>query len=120
MELNKYVAEVFQSIDRMDASKFASFITPEGCFRYANNPAIEGNKAIETFVGGLFQSLKGISHSNLESWQASEAIFVNGTVSYLRHNDTKLAVPFSCTWKMLNGSIDEYLIFVDSSELFQQ
>jgi hypothetical protein len=119
MELKIFVAEVFQSVDRMDAPKFASFFVPEGIFRFANNPAVEGNKAIEAFVGGFFQSLKGISHSNLESWQAGEAIFVNGTVTYLRHNDTKLEVPFSCTWKMLNGLIDEYLVFVDSSELYQ-
>jgi hypothetical protein len=119
MVLRKYVAEVYQSIDSMDASKFTSFFTPNGLFRFANNPAVEGLKSIESFVGGFFQSLKGISHSNLESWQAGEAIFVNGTVSYLRHNDSKLEVPFSCTWKMMDGQIDEYLIFVDSSALYQ-
>ena len=119
MKLKIFVSEVFQSVDKMDTAKFVSFFTPGGLFRFANIPAVEGIAAIETFVDGFFQSLKGISHSNLESWQAGEAIFVNGTVSYLRHNDTTLEVPFSCTWKMLDGLIDEYLIFVDSSALYQ-
>lgn len=118
MELKTIVSTVYQAIDSEDATKFASFISPEGIFRFANIPAVQGNKAIEAFVEGFFKSLKGISHSNLESWSIDHVIFVNGNVKYTRHNNTSLEVPFSCTWKMENGLIDEYLIFVDTSELY--
>ena len=119
MDLKLFVSNVYQSIDSADAISFASFITPNGSFRFANNPAVTGTDAIEAYVAGFFQSLKGISHSNLESWNTGEAIFVNGIVKYTRHNDTILELPFSCTWKMKNQLIDEYLIFIDSSELYQ-
>lgn len=119
MENNTYVKEIYQAIDNADAKKFASHITPHGSFRFANNPAITGNEAIEAYVDGFFKSLKGISHSNLESWSTGDAIFVNGTVKYTRHNDTALVLPFSCTWIMKDGLIDQYLIFIDSSELYQ-
>ena len=119
MEFKTFVTEVYQSIDRADASAFAGFITPNGSFRFANNPAVTGTATIETYVAGFFQSLKGINHSNLESWSTGNAIFVNGTVKYTRHNDTILEVPFSCTWKMKDQLIDQYLIFIDCSELYQ-
>jgi hypothetical protein len=119
MQLKSFVTEVFQSIDQVDSAKFASFITPNGSFRFANNPAVKGNKAIEDYVEGFLQSLKGISHSNLESWTSENTVFVNGNVKYTRHNNTTLDVPFSCTWKMKGHAIDEYLIFVDSSQLYQ-
>ncbi len=119
MELKSFVTEVYQSIDHADATKFASFITPNGCFRFGNNPAVVGTKEIDAYVDGFFKSLKGINHSNLESWIAGTVIFVNGTVKYTRHNSTTLEVPFSCTWKMKGRLIDEYLIFIDSSELYQ-
>ncbi len=117
MEYKSLVSAVYQSIDNSDAVNFASFITPNGIFRFANIPAVKGNKAIEEFVEGFFKSLKGISHSNLESWSAENVIFVIGNVKYNRHNNTSLEVPFSCTWKMKDGLIDEYLIFTDNSEL---
>lgn len=119
MEFKKLVSVVYHSIDHTDAAKFASFITPNGIFRFANIPAVAGNKSIEEFVDGFFKSLKGISHSNLESWNVEDVIFVNGNVKYTRHNNTSLEVPFSCTWKMKDGLINEYLIFVDNSELYQ-
>ena len=118
MELKTFVTEVYQSIDRADAVKFASYLTPTGSFRFANHPAVFGNGEVAAFVDGFFKSLKGIIHSNLEYWATGDVIFVNGTVTYTRHNETTLALPFSCTWKMKGLLIDEYLIFIDSSELY--
>ena len=119
MEYKDLVSAAYQSIDSADAAKFSSFITPDGVFRFANIPAVKGNKQIEEFVAGFFKSLKGISHSNLESWSVEDVVFVNGNVKYTRHNNTSLEVPFSCTWKMKDGLIDEYLIFTDNSELYK-
>jgi len=119
MENQLNLAEIFQSIDNADATKFASFISSDGCFRYANNPPVFGSEAIEAYVAGFFQSIKGINHSNLESWRTSDTISVNGTVQYTRHNDTTLEIPFACTWKLKDYLIDQYLIYIDSSELYQ-
>lgn len=119
MDYKALVSKVYQSIDSADAAKFASFIAPSGIFRFANIPAVKGNKAIQAFVADFFKSLNGIRHSDLESWSLEDVIFVNGTVKYTRHNDTLLELPFSCTWKMKDGLIDEYLIFIDASELYQ-
>lgn len=119
MELKTFVTEVYQSIDSADAAKFASYITSDGAFRFANHPAVNGREPIREFVDGFFKSLKGIAHSNLEYWNAEGVLFVNGTVKYTRHNDTTLELPFSCTWKMKGQLIDQYLIFIDSSELYQ-
>lgn len=119
MELKSFVNEVYQAIDRADATSFANYIAAEGLFRFANQPPVVGTEAIRNYVAGFFSSLKGIAHSGLESWQAEGAIFVNGNVKYTRHNDTTLELPFSCTWKMSDGKIDQYLIFIDSSELYQ-
>lgn len=119
MKLSSFVTEVYKAIDQADAKKFASFITPGGTFRFANNPGVTGNADIEAYVDGFFRSLKGIAHSGLESWSAGDVIFVNGTVKYTRLNGTSLELPFSCTWKMEGSLIDQYLIFIDSSELYQ-
>lgn len=119
MELNSFVTEVYQSIDRADAKKFASYITADGTFRFANNPSVKGTEAIEAYVDGFFKSLKAVAHSNLESWRAGDVLFVNGTVTYTRHNGTSLELPFSCTWKMKGNLIDQYLIYIDSSELYR-
>ena len=119
MELKSFVTEVYQSIDSADAKKFASCFTQNGIFRFANNPEVTGIAEVEAYVDGFFKSLKKVSHSNLEYWSTGEVIFVNGTVQYTRHNNTTLELPFSCTWKMEGHLIRQYLIYIDSSELYQ-
>ena len=119
MEYRELVSAVFQSIDNSDSAKFASYITSNGTFRFANIPAVKGNEAIEAYVEGFFKSLKKIIHSNLESWIVDDVILVNGNVKYTRHNNSTLEIPFSCTWKMKHGLIDQYLIFTDNSELYK-
>lgn len=119
MELKSFVTEVYQAIDSADAKKFASFFTQNGSFRFANNPEVTGKEEVEAYVDGFFKSLKEVSHSNLESWNSGDVIFVNGTVLYTRHNNTMLELPFSCTWKMQGKLIGQYLIFIDSSELYR-
>ena len=46
--------------------------------------------------------------------------FATGRVTYTRHDDSTLQVPFSVILKMQGDLIDEYLIFVDTSELYKQ
>jgi hypothetical protein len=114
-ELSK---KVFASIDAFNSKEFASFFTKDGIFRFANMPPVVGSSDVETFVDNFFKSIKKISHSGLETWEVPGVIFVNGTVNYTRHNDTKLSVPFSVTWKMRDEKIHEYFIFVDNSQLY--
>ena len=57
MDYKALVTAAYQSIDSSDAAKFASLISPGGIFRFANIPAVKGNKAIEAFVAGFFKSL---------------------------------------------------------------
>jgi hypothetical protein len=119
MDLKSFVTEVYQSIDSSDAKKFASYFAQNGIFRFANNPEVAGIADVEAYVDGFFRSLKNVSHSNLEYWNTGDVIFVNGTVQYTRLNNTTLVLPFSCTWKMEGQKIKQYLIYIDSSELYQ-
>lgn len=119
MELQSFVSEVYQAIDGADARKFATYFEADGSFRFANNPEVFGVAAVEAYVDQFFKSLKSVSHSSLESWSADGVIFVNGVVKYTRLNGTTLELPFSCTWKMQGRLIRQYLIFIDSSELYQ-
>ncbi len=109
---------LFKAIDDMNTEKFVSYIADDGILRFGNQSVIEGKKAIFEYIDAFFKAIKAIAHSELEIWQLSDVSFVNGRVTYTRHNDTQLSVHFSNTFKMKNSLINEYLIYVDNSELF--
>ncbi len=113
------IQSLFDAIDAFDTKTFVSFIDEEANFKFGNMPVVKGRDAIFEFVAGFFQAIKGIRHTNLESWELEGIRFVNGTVSYTRLDGSILTVNFSNTFKLKAGKIKDYLIFIDNSALFK-
>jgi len=117
----KWVPELFATIDTMNAENFAEYITEDGEFRWGNFPGIFGRKEIIEFVTNFFASIKGISHE-VQGYFGDEndEVVAYGVVTYTRHNDTKLAVPFANIFKMEGGKVKHYWVHIDSSKLYEE
>ena len=114
-----FIPNMYRIIDQFDSRGLADMMTENSSFRYANMPAVVGRENIFQFLEGFFKSIKAIRHTDLEYWFTDNVWFATGNVNYTRHNDTLLTVPFSVILKMEKDLIREFLIFVDSSTLYQ-
>ncbi len=119
MSTDNYIKDMYRVVDAMEGAKLAEMMTENGIFRFANIPAVKGREAIAAFLDSFYQSIQKIEHSQLEDWQVDDVRFATGIVSYTRHDNSSLSVPFSVILKMQGDLIHEYLIFVDTSELYQ-
>ena len=120
MSTDNYIKDMYKVVDAMDGAGLAAMMTENGLFRFANIPAVEGRDNITGFLDNFFQSIKGIAHDQIEDWKVEDTRFATGRVTYTRHDDSTLQVPFSVILKMQDDLINEYLIFVDTSELYKQ
>lgn len=114
-----WIPDLFASIDEMNSDKFVSFMTDDAQFIFGNYPPAVGKQAAFEAVDGFFKSIKAISHSGREVWEVDNVIFTRGTVTYTRHNDTTLTVNFLNLFRMEEGKIKIYEIFIDNSELYK-
>ena len=114
------ITRLFQAIDSKDTETFVSFLSDDAVFRFGNMPPVEGKENIRPFMSGWFQSIKALKHDQIGIWEADGVWFMNGRVTYTRHNDTQLQVWFSNTFKMKDEKIRNYLIFVDASQLYTE
>lgn len=119
MKQGNFILEMYKTIDRKDSHGMVSFLTGQATFRFANLPAVQGNMNIESFLDGFFASIKAISHTDLQYWNSDDAWFVTGTVTYTRHDETTLSVPFGVLLIMEGHLINDYRIFVDASGLYR-
>jgi len=119
MTQDKYIPEMYRMVDAMDTPGFVNLFTADGIFRWANMEPVAGKENITAFLSGFFQSIKAISHTDLEYWQVPGVRFATGYVNYTRHNNSLLRVPFSVILKFKGDLINEFLIFVDTSELYK-
>lgn len=119
MTKDKFIQNVFEAVDNSDANALTDMMTRDAVFRFSNIPEIRGRENIRPFLEGFFKSIKGISHDNMEVWEVPEGYVMNGRVIYTRLDGTTYPCWFSNTFKMQDGKIKDYLIFVDNSKLYE-
>ena len=119
MQMPPTVRDVFRAVDAKDAKGFASYLTSDAVFRYANAPAVTGPDAIRDAVAQFFGAVKSLRHELLQVWTQGEMVFCKGEVDYERLDSSKAGpFPFFNLFKMRGDKISEYLIYVDISPLF--
>lgn len=118
MDTPAWVTTLFHALDTFDARTFASFLTDDAVFVFGNAEPVKGKLTIQEVVAGFFTSIQAIRHDLLETWLLPETVICRGVVTYTRHNGSQLAVPFANVFKLRNGLIQGYLIYVDNSQLY--
>ena len=118
MTEQNWVMELFTSIDEKNVEKFLSFLSDDCSFRFGNLPAVQGINGISEFVGGFFGSIESLKHDISDIWVIAGGAVCHGIVTYTRHDNSVLSVPFSNIFKSDNGKVNEYLIFADTSQLY--
>lgn len=116
--LPSWLTAMFAAVDVFDLDTFLTFLSPECELRFGNAPSIYGHEAIRQAIGGLFAGIKGISHQNLEAWVNPDTTICSGHVTYVRHDDSTLTVPFAVIFRLDRDLVRQYLIYVDNSQLF--
>ncbi|MDZ4745925.1 MAG: nuclear transport factor 2 family protein [bacterium] len=111
--------DLFASIDKMDTPGFASHLHPDVEFRFGNGESVHGRDNAAAAVGGFFSSIKAIKHSMADVKETDDLIVSQGKVTYTRHDDSTLTVPFANLFYMKDNLIKNYFIFVDTSELYK-
>lgn len=114
-----WVANLFATIDSRDTQGFVRNLTDDAVFRFGNADPVHGAAAIGDAVGQFFEAIDGLQHNVLESWSLGDVVICHGTVAYTRRDGSSLSVPFADLFKLVDGRIREYLIFIDISALWR-
>lgn len=113
-----WITELYASIDEKNLDKFSTFLSEDCTFRFGNLPEVHGLKDTREYVAAFLDSIYALKHDISDTWIVPDAALCHGTVSYIRHDNSVLSVPFSTIFKIENDKIYEYLIFADTSELY--
>lgn len=119
MKENTWIERLFKTIDSKDSKTFMTFLAPSCVFRFGNMPAVEGNGDIAATIDAFFGSIDSLVHELYDIWEIPGGIVCHGQVSYTRKDGTVLTVPFANVLKGPEQDITEYLIFADTSSLYE-
>lgn len=114
-----WAVRLFQSIDAQDTETFLGFLHDEVLFRFGNAAPILGKSAVGASVRTFFRSISTVRHHLIDTWDLGDSVICRGDVTYRRHDDTNLCVPFVNVFRLESALIREYRIYVDISALYQ-
>lgn len=120
MTTPNWLTPLFRSLDTFDADTFASLLTEDAVFVFGNAEPVRNKPVIRDVVAQFFTSIKAIRHDLIETWTLPQDVICRGIVTYTRHNGTQLSVPFANVFKMRDGLIHDYLIYVNNAQLYVQ
>jgi hypothetical protein len=89
-----------ESVDRKDATGFAAAFVEDGWLRFANNEPIVGRANIEAAIAGFFQAMQTLKHAPERTTVAGNLLFLEATVTYLRHDGQSVSVPAMTVYEM--------------------
>lgn len=64
--------------------------------------------------------VRSMAHEVLEAWQVDDTAICRGNVRYTTTDEHAVVVPFVDVFKLRDGRIAQYLIYVDASPVFSR
>lgn len=115
-----YASEVYEAVDSKDEQQLARFLSENCTFIYANSEPVIGRANIAEASRNFMALIAGIKHRLLDVWAVDDVIVSRLDVTYTRKDRSTLTVPAATIWRVSNGQINEYRIYVDVAPLFLQ
>ncbi|PXY02008.1 hypothetical protein DF185_04990 [Marinifilum breve] len=114
----KHVDTLSNALDSKNLEKVLEYLSDDCVLIAGNGEAVNGKENIGKVFEGFFPAVKSTAHDVTDIFESGESLVHRGTVTYTRLDNSQLTVPFCDVFKMKDGLISEYYIYIDWSELF--
>ena len=111
---------MFAAIDTKDSAAFVSYLTEDAVFRFGSAPPVQGRDAIQAAVEGFFGTILGCAHEIRNTFQCDDTIICEGEVTYQRHDESKVTLPFTDVLEYSDDLISHYKIYIDVGPLYAE
>jgi len=112
--------KLFASIDMMDTESFLGFIAEDCTFRFGSSQPVTGHAGIRAAVDNFFSMFAALEHKLLRTVADGNAVVCEGDVTYTRHDESKITLPFVNVFEVENKLISLYRIYIDIGPLFAE
>ena len=113
-----FARDVFAALDAKDVSALAGYMTDDVRLRLGNTEPVEGKAAFISGAEAFNASVASVHHDLLNVWADGDALIIQLEVSYTRHDGGELTLPCCNVFRLRDGAIAEYLVYMDISPVY--
>jgi len=113
-----WMNEMFAALDAGGVPGLFPWLDEDVCFRFAGYPPGRGREQFAATWAGMSGHITSLHHELAQSWDLGDEAICRGEVTYGLDDGRQLSVPFVNVFKLRDGLISEYLVYVDASAVF--
>ena len=110
------VRDLFTAIDSGDPAAALELLTEDVHFQFGNSEPTVGRDGFAASAANLQTVVAGISHDLTAVWTVGHpdaAVICEMAVSYERHDGRRLTLPCANVFRLRDGRIADYRIYMD-------
>ena len=108
------VLATLAAVDRGDIEEFLSFVADDVHHRFGNEPVVNDKTAFVAAASDVLSSMAGISHDVGEILEVDAGVVMAVMeVTYTRHDGRRVTLPCSNLFRVRDGLITDYRVYVD-------
>lgn len=110
---------LFVSIDEKNTDRFLRFLTDDAVFRFGSAASVEGQAGIRKTVDEFFATIAASRHVLTRVLSDAGTIICEGEVTYTRHDNSEITLPFANVFEFAGELIAHYKIYADAGPLYE-
>ncbi|MBT8079172.1 MAG: nuclear transport factor 2 family protein [Gammaproteobacteria bacterium] len=118
MSSEQLITSLFAAIDNKDMDGFLKHLGQTATFRFGSAPAVSGRNAIREAVAAFFESVAALKHELRRAIADGNVLVCEGVVTYTRHDERRVTLPFANVFEIEGGIINDYRIYIDIGPLY--
>ena len=117
---HRLLDDLFSSIDEKNTERFLRFLTDDAIFRFGSAAPVQGHAAIHEAVDGFLATISGCKHVLGTILTDDGTLFCEGEVTYTRHDESEITLPFANVLEVEGELISHYKIYADAGPLYAE
>ena len=117
--VEQFVRDLFAAVDSGDAERVSRFVTDQVRFQFGSAEPLTGRAALAEASRKFAASLAGLRHELTALWEPEPGTVVAELrVTYRRHDGAELTLPCCNIFRLREGLVDDYRIYMDVNPVF--
>jgi ketosteroid isomerase-like protein len=116
---HRWIYEYFRAADSLDLERLLSQHTDDVRLTFANYPTVAGKEKFREAIGGLWATIKGMSHSITGAWSLhhDQVGIAEAIVMYTRKDDSLFTIKACTVLRRRGGKVADIRIHADLNGL---
>jgi len=113
------IRKVFSTSDDGDVDANVAQMTEDLVFRFGSAEPLYGREAYRRLSEEFLGQIRGLRHEIVSLWNPEpDVVITEIVVHYTRLDGSEISLPCSNVFRLRDGLVAEYLIFMDVNPLF--